>query len=63
MEICYQSNVTEEEVTFYDYLLLERIQDIKQVIDEHFVLIKDVIKQQKKDKRDREISKISSREK
>ena len=62
-EICYTSNVTEEEVQQYDKLLQQRIEDIHKVINSHFELIKHVIQERKKEKKDREIAKIYVREK
>ena len=62
-EICYTSNVTEEEVSQYEKLLEKRIEDIREVINSHFELIKHVIQERKKEKKDREIAKISVREK
>lgn len=62
-EICYTSNVTEEEVQQYDKLLQQRIEDIHKVINSHFELIKHVIQERKKEKKDREIDKIYVREK
>jgi hypothetical protein len=55
--------VTEEEVSMYDSLLKQRIHDIEQAINDHFILIKEVIQKQKKLKRDHQISEITAREK
>lgn len=39
LELCYMSNIIEEDVKEYDGLLYRRINDIKEVIDAHFKLI------------------------
>lgn len=62
LELCYMSGVVEENVNIYDKLLYKRIKDIEQVIDNHFELIKDVIWEEKEEKRDRDIEKTFSKE-
>lgn len=39
LELCYMSNIIEEDVTEYSGLLFRRINDIKEVIDAHFKMI------------------------
>lgn len=62
LELCYMSGVVEENVKIYDKLLEKRIKDIEAVIDIHFELIKDVIFEEKEEKRDRDIEKTFSKE-
>lgn len=39
LELCYMSNIIEEDVKDYNGLLFRRINDIKEVIDKHFKMI------------------------
>ena len=55
LEKCYLSGVDESDVEQMDRLHLRRIEEVNKVIDSHFLLIKEFIKQSKIKKRDDEI--------
>ena len=61
-EHCEENKVHTQDVYKYDCLLLERIRDIETVIDAHFFLIKEVIEEEKLEKRERDIEKTFGKE-
>jgi len=62
LELCYMSNIIEEDVTEYSGLLFRRINDIKEVIDAHFKMIQPTILAEAEEKRDRDIEKTFAKE-
>lgn len=61
-EHCARHKVLPSEVYQYDMLLQERIEEIEVVIDEHFQLIREVIEEEKLEKRERDIEKTFGKE-
>lgn len=61
-EHCLRNKVQPQEVYKYDDLLSERIKEIEIVIEEHFQLIKEVIEEEKLEKRERDIEKTFGKE-
>ena len=62
LELCYMSNIIEEDVKDYNGLLFRRINDIKEVIDQHFKMIQPTILAEAEEKRDRDIEKTFAKE-
>lgn len=62
LELCYMSNINEEDVKEYEDLLSKRIKSIENVIDTHFELIKKTIIEEAEEKKEREIEKTFAKE-
>lgn len=62
LDHCNMNKVLISEVLDYDRLLQERLSDIEQVIDYHFQLIREVIEEEKLEKRERDIEKTFGKE-
>lgn len=59
---CKSNKVSTDEVFLYDKLLTERCKEIEKVIEDHFNLIKEVIEEEKLEKRERDIEKTFGKE-
>jgi len=62
LELCYMNNINEEDVREYENLQEKRIMTIRNVIDDHFELIKKTIIEEAEEKKEREIEKTYAKE-
>ena len=62
LELCYMNNINEEDVREYEILQEKRIMTIRNVIDDHFELIKKTIIEEAEEKKEREIEKTYAKE-
>jgi len=62
IEKCYFYNVREEDVKLFEEVLLRRIAKIEEVIEKHFMMIKTHIKNEKEERKERDIVKANELE-